>query len=93
MQIIHQEGKEFVALSEDGAPIGRIVYAASADGKQLDFQHTIVDEDQEGKGVGKAILDFGVQYARDHGLQIIPSCPYVAARFKRDPAAYADVMA
>ena len=93
MQIIHRAGKGFFALSEEGKQIGELLYVELEEGKQLRFDHTIVDEDQEGKGIGKALVAFGVAHARGHGQRIIPACPYVAVLFKRHPEMYTDVVA
>ena len=53
--------------------------------------HTEVSEKLKGQGIAGQLLDHMVTYAREHGLKVVPLCPYVAAQFKRHPDTYADV--
>jgi uncharacterized protein len=47
--------------------------------------HTEVPEAFEGKGVASRLARFAMQYARDHGLKIIPVCPFMAAYMAKHP--------
>ena len=47
------------------------------------FTHTEVPPAHEGKGIGSALIRAGLQYARDHQLQVIPICPFFAAYIKK----------
>ena len=47
------------------------------------FTHTKVPEQHEGKGVGSALIRAGLAYARDHNLQVVPTCPFFAAYMKK----------
>jgi len=58
---------------------------------QLVVYHTEVTPEAEGKGFAKQMLDAMVDYARQHKLQVVPLCQYVAAQFKRKPDDYSDV--
>jgi predicted GNAT family acetyltransferase len=93
MQITHQKDTGFFAISEEGKKIGELLYVSIENGKQLRFDHTRVDKDQEGQGIGKALVDFGVDYARQNSLLVVPACPYVAVLFKRSPELYKDIAA
>ena len=46
------------------------------------FTHTKVPAEHEGKGVGTALIRFGLDMARQRGLQVIPICPFFAAYIK-----------
>ena len=59
--------------------------------KQLTAYHTEVAPRAEGKGLAKELLNSMVAYAREHGLKVIPLCPFVLAQFKRHPDEYADI--
>ncbi len=61
-----------------------------ASGK-LRVYHTEVNDEYEGRGFAKLLLNQLVSYARENSLRIIPLCPYVLAQFKRNPEVYADV--
>jgi predicted GNAT family acetyltransferase len=47
--------------------------------------HTVVPEAFEGKGVGSALAKAALGYARDHGLKVIPLCPFIAGYIKKHP--------
>ena len=41
------------------------------------FVHTFVPEGARGQGVGEALVEAGLGWARDEGLAVIPACPFV----------------
>ncbi len=45
----------------------------------LDFTHTWVPKKLEGKGIASALVKYGMDYARDNNLKVIPTCSYVKA--------------
>jgi predicted GNAT family acetyltransferase len=47
------------------------------------FTHTEVPSAHEGQGIGSALIRFALSWAREHGLQVIPICPFFAAYIKR----------
>lgn len=47
--------------------------------------HTVVPPAFEGRGVASALARFAFDYARDHGLKVIPSCPFIAGWVKKHP--------
>ena len=47
------------------------------------FTHTEVPPAHEGKGLGTALIRFGLNMARERGLQVIPICPFFAAYIKK----------
>ena len=47
--------------------------------------HTEVPESMEGKGVGSAIIQKTLQYAKDNNYKIVPICPFVQSFLKRHP--------
>jgi predicted GNAT family acetyltransferase len=47
--------------------------------------HTVVPPAFEGKGVGSALAKAALGYARDHGLTVKPSCPFVGGYIKKHP--------
>lgn len=58
----------------------------------LDLQHTVVPPESRGKGHGSEIVEQVLRYAREQGLRIIPSCPFVAAHLRKHPE-HADLSA
>ena len=47
--------------------------------------HTVVPPAFEGKGVASALARYAFGYAREHGLQVIPTCPFMAGWVKKHP--------
>ena len=47
--------------------------------------HTVVPEAFEGRGIGGRLAKYAMQYARDHGLKVIPLCPFMAAYMTKHP--------
>ena len=74
---------------DGGEQVGEMVI--SIDGNDLTVYHTEVAPKAEGRGYAKKLLQAMVDYARTHGLKVIPLCPYVHAQFKRHPDEYADI--
>ena len=61
-----------VAISEYTLMAGKIM-----------FTHTEVPVGHEGKGIASALARAGLAAARERGLKVIPTCPFVASYMKR----------
>jgi predicted GNAT family acetyltransferase len=55
-----------------------------AEGKII-FTHTGVPAAVEGQGIGSSLARAGLEYARAHGLKVVPLCSFVAAYIRRHP--------
>ena len=53
-----------------------LAYAPAGDGV-VEFQHTFVPEEAAGHGLGSALATAAFAWAREQGLHVIPTCPYV----------------
>jgi len=76
-------------LYNEGKKIGEMIVEIR-DGAMTVF-HTEVDEDMEGRGFAKQLLQSMVGYVREHDLMVVPMCAYVGAEFKRHPDLYSDI--
>jgi len=76
-------------LYEEGKKIGEMIVEIKGD--DMTVFHTEVDEDQEGKGYAKKLLESMVSYVRAHHLKVIPMCSYVHLQFDRHPDQYKDI--
>ncbi|THD70284.1 GNAT family N-acetyltransferase [Phenylobacterium sp.] len=54
-------------------------------GGSMVLPHTQVPAAFEGRGVGSALATAALSYAREHGLTVKPSCPFIAGYIKRHP--------
>jgi uncharacterized protein len=55
------------------------------------IEHTETGPNHGGMGVGKALVEAGVEWARANGHRFIPLCPFAKAQFDRTPA-WGDVL-
>ena len=94
MEIQHQHhltNGEFFLKNEQQQKLAVMTYVMVNDSTML-IEHTIVDESLGGQGIGRKLVDAGVQFARSKGYKIIPQCPYANSVFNKTPE-YADVWA
>ncbi len=74
--VTHQEDRgRFVVELGDGEE-AYLDYRERDDGT-LDYAHTFVPESHRGEGLAERIVVEALEHARDRGLLIVPSCPYV----------------
>ncbi len=77
VDVQHREnGKRFTARTASG--LAYISYERPDD-RTLDLQHTVVPEADRGRGVGGALVRTAVGYAREQGMRVIATCPFVKA--------------
>jgi predicted GNAT family acetyltransferase len=58
----------------------------------LDYAHTFVPPELRGRGVASRLARFALDYARQQGLKVAPTCPFVAAYMEAHPE-YRDLLA
>ena len=84
-------GKGLFYVGQDGTIAAELVYTMPSDHKMI-IEHTEVHDALRGKGVGYQLVHTAVEYARKHGLTIVPLCPFAKAVFDKKPE-FADVLA
>ncbi|MDP2385808.1 MAG: GNAT family N-acetyltransferase [Bacteroidota bacterium] len=77
-------------IEDSGKQIASMRYVFAGPEKFI-IEHTEVNAEYEGKGLGKLLVKAGVEFAREKGLKILPLCPYAKVIFQRTPE-YADVL-
>ena len=75
-------GSRFFVPLDDGE--AELVYAPFSE-DILDLQHTEVPHSGAGHGVGDALVRAALAYARENGMRVIATCPYVQAWLRRHP--------
>lgn len=51
----------------------------------ITFIHTEVPPEFRGKGIGSKLVRGELEAARDRGLKVVPSCPFVAGYIDKHP--------
>jgi predicted GNAT family acetyltransferase len=62
-------------VEEDGEVAAEMVYNSTSN-NQMIIEHTEVGEALRGKNIGMELVHAGIEYARHHGMKIIPLCPF-----------------
>lgn len=57
------------------------------DGNTIEFRHTEVPKELEGRGIGSALVAGALALAKAEGLTITARCPFVASYIKKHPEA------
>lgn len=85
MNIQHTEkdtkGAFFVL--EEGIKVAEMTYTKNSTYRII-IDHTEVIESQKGRGLGKALILFSVEYARKKHLKILPLCPFARRVFQKN---------
>jgi predicted GNAT family acetyltransferase len=79
-----EQAGRFVARTGSGDAY--LAYERTA-ANTLDLQHTVVPEEERGRGVGESLVRAAFDHARQHHQRVIPSCPFVASWLEEHPEA------
>ena len=82
IQQINDTRRGYFEAIEDGKEAGKMTYTWAGDTKFI-IDHTEVNPDFNGKGVGKKLVMAAVEYARTNNLKIIPLCPFAKSVFDK----------
>ncbi|MGC8229072.1 GNAT family N-acetyltransferase [Pseudobacillus badius] len=89
MDIKHEEGRFFV--EDSGNMLAELSYVPASNG-QMEINHTYVDEQLRGQGVGEQLIEEAVSYARQQNKKIVPTCSYAKSKLEED-SQYKDILA
>lgn len=78
------ENKGFFKADDNGKEAGRMSYSWAGDTRFI-IDHTELNPDYAGKGVGKKMLLAAVDYARTANVKILPLCPFAKSVFDKMP--------
>lgn len=88
--IDHDEARHRYVIIVDGEEAGFAAYEPTEDA--LDFNHTVVHEQFQGKGLSKPLIQAALDDVRANRGTIIPTCSAVARFIEKNPE-YADLVA
>lgn len=74
---------EFI-LKRDGKQAGKMTYSKMGN-KKIIIDHTEVEEPFKNTGAGRALVEHGVQWARENDIKVLPLCPFAKNLIDRDP--------
>ena len=83
--------KGYFAAMEGEVELGR-AFCSWAGIDKFIIEHTEVKPEYNGRGVGNFIIEGAVKYARENKFQIIPTCPFANALFKKHKNDWKDVL-
>lgn len=78
----NRESKGFAMAREENQRAGMMTYSIAGE-NHIIIDHTEVEPEFKGKGVGKQLLYKIVEMAREKNIKITPLCPFAAAMFKK----------
>lgn len=86
MEVIQENGpKKGVFEVKDGKKtVAEMTYVWSSDTNFI-IDHTEVSPSYQGQGLGKAMVDKAVEYARENEVTILPLCSFARSVFNRNP--------
>ncbi len=53
------------------------------DARTLDYYRTFVPVALRGRGIASQLTDSALRHARDRGVKVVPTCPFVATYIER----------
>jgi predicted GNAT family acetyltransferase len=59
-----------------GGKMAFLTYRRSA--QEIAFTHAEVPAELEGRGISSQVVHTALEFAREHGLTLVPQCPFVA---------------
>lgn len=78
----NRETKGFFKASDDGKEAGRMTYYWKNENHFV-IDHTEVNDEYGGQGVGLKMVEAAVAFARENNLKITPTCPFAKKQFDR----------
>lgn len=79
----NSETKGFFTATENGKKAGVMTYSWAGK-KKFIIDHTEVEPEYNGKGVGKQLVNAAVDFARKENKKITPVCTFAKAMFDKN---------
>ncbi len=82
-EIQHNETDKKFEIFQDGKSAGFMTYTWAGDDKFI-IDHTEVDAQYNGLGLGKNLVEAAINFARKKGVKIIPLCTFAKATIQKN---------
>jgi len=82
LEVIHNEEERRFETWIDGY-LSKLDYIQ--DGKNFVITHVGVSPELRGQGIAGRIVQWGLEYAKERSLRVVPMCSYAAAYIRRHP--------
>ena len=80
IEVVNNEAEKRFEVNLDGK-IAKLQYMRH--GGDIYYTHTEVPKEFEGQGVASAMAKSALDFARENGLTVYPTCPYVSSYIRR----------
>jgi uncharacterized protein len=77
------DGKGMFFVEHDDEIAAEMIYTTTAD--KMIIEHTQVDDFLKGRNIGYELVHAAVEYARHHGMKIIPLCSFTKSVLDKKP--------
>lgn len=82
--VTHQkESRQFIAVIE--GKTAHLDYDILDNGHTLDYHHTFVPPELRGRNIAQELAKFALEYAKQHQLNIKPTCSFVERYIEKHP--------
>jgi uncharacterized protein len=75
------KGGSFI-YENNNQKLAEMVYVFAGNNKLI-IEHTEVDDNLKGQGIGKKLLAELVNFVRENNIKVIPLCPFTKATFEK----------
>lgn len=82
IELIASENKGMALAKDKDKEVGSMTYSIAGP-ELIIIDHTDVDPEYTGKGVGKQLLYKIVEMTRQKNIKVIPLCPFAASMFRK----------
>ncbi|PBQ31323.1 GNAT family N-acetyltransferase [Sphingobacteriaceae bacterium] len=92
MEVKHdkRENSGIFYVENNGERIANLLYIFK-DETVFSIEHTVVNPENEGKGIARKLVEAAVDFARKNNYKIIPACPY-AKKVLEGSELYKDIL-
>jgi hypothetical protein len=84
VKIEQNQNKGMALLIDEGKHAAEMTFSIAGP-ELIIIDHTDVNENYRGQGLGRQLLDALVEKARNEKFKILPLCPYARSEFEKDP--------